>query len=256
MHVSLQERLSTMTNSLTNQIAVVTGASSGIGRALAIALAAEGVAVFLAARRAENLQAVAKTIHEANEKARVWVCPTDLSRELDIERLRSAVERETGSLDILVHCGGAYGRGAMNQVTGAEFDELYQANVRGPFLLTNAVLPMLRARKGQIVFVNSSVGVSARAGVGQFSATQHALRAVADVFREEVNLDGIRVLNMHLGRTATPRMQALYERDAKLYRPEALMQPEDVVAMAVAALRLPRTAEVTELHMRPLAKSY
>jgi NADP-dependent 3-hydroxy acid dehydrogenase YdfG len=245
-----------MTNSFTNQVAVVTGASSGIGRALAIALAAEGAAVFLAARRAENLQAVAKTIQDVNDKARVWVCPTDLCKESDIDRLRSVIERDAGSLDILVHSGGAYGRGAMNQVTAAEFDELYAANVRGPFLLTNAVLPMLQVRKGQIVFINSSVGLSARAGVGQFSATQHALRAVANAFREEVNLDGIRVLNMHLGRTATPRIQALYERDAKLYRPEALMQPEDVAAMAVAALRLPRTAEVTEIHMRPLAKSY
>ncbi len=245
-----------MTNTLAKQVAVVTGASSGIGRALAIALASERAAVFLAARREENLHAVARTIHEVNDQARVWVCPTDLCREQDIERLRSAIERETGFLDILVHSGGAYGRGAMNQVTAAEFDELYQANVRGPFLLTNAVLPMLQARKGQIVFINSSVGVNARAGVGQFSATQHALRAVADAFREEVNLDGVRVLNMHLGRTATPRIQALYERDARLYRPEILMQPEDVAAMAVAALRLPRTAEVTEIHMRPLAKSY
>jgi NADP-dependent 3-hydroxy acid dehydrogenase YdfG len=144
----------------------------------------------------------------------------------------------------------------MNKATAAEFDALYHANVRGPVLLTTAVLSLLQKRRGQIVFINSSAGVSVSKGAGQFSATQHALRAVANAFREEINADGIRVLNLHLGRTATPRLRALFEAEAKPYRPEMLMQPEDVAAMVLAALRLAVTAEVTEIHMRPLMQTY
>jgi len=98
--------------------------------------------------------------------------------------------------------------------------------------------------------------VRARAMSGQFSATQHALRAMADALREEVNPSGVRVLSLFPGRTATPRMKALYAAEQKPYRPEVLMQPEDVATMIIQALCLPHTAEVTEIHMRPLQKSY
>lgn len=245
-----------MTHTLRNQIALVTGASSGIGRAIAIALSSQGAGVFLVSRQRPSLEAVAAEIHELDEQARTWAIPTDLRDAAAIDRLREAVERETGGLDILVHSAGMYGRGAMSQSSVEEFDELYKANVRGPFVLTNALLPWLQSRQGQLVFINSSTGLNARAGVGQFSATQHALKAVANVVRDEVNLDGVRVLNMFLGRTATPRIKALYERDARPYRPDLLMQPEDVAAMAVCALSLPRSAEVTDIHMRPMIKSY
>jgi NADP-dependent 3-hydroxy acid dehydrogenase YdfG len=245
-----------LSKSLANQIAVVTGASSGIGRAIALALAAEGAALFLVARRENALSAVAQTIRAADEQARVWSCPTDLSQETDIQRLGTAIERETGCLDILVHCGGAYSSGRISEATTTSFDSLYQTNVRGPFLLTKIALPLFPRGSGQIVFINSSAGLSARAGHGQFAASQHALRAVTDALREEINSHGTRVLSMHLGRTATPRMERLYDQGAKPYRPELLMQPEDVAATVRAALLLPRTAEITEIHMRPLLKSY
>ena len=243
-------------NSLRGRVALVTGASSGIGRAIAVAIASHGASVFLLSRRESSLELVASSIRELPERPRAWVSAADLRNLEDIERVKGQVEKESGSLDILVHSAGLYSRGAMSQVLVDEFDELYRANVRAPFVLTNALLPALRSNKGQIVFINSSTGISARAGVGPFSSTQHALRGMANAFREELNLDGVRVLNMFLGRTATPRIEALYERDAQPYRPELLMQPEDVATMVISALSLPRTAEVTEIHMRPLLKSY
>jgi NADP-dependent 3-hydroxy acid dehydrogenase YdfG len=136
-------------------------------------------------------------------------------------------------------------------------DEQYAADIRAPYLLTKALLPMLKASKGQVVFINSSLGVNAkRPEVGQFAATQHALKAIAESLREEVNRDGIRVLSLYLGRTATPRQERLYQQEGRVYQPELLMQPEDVAAMVISALALPRTAEVTDISMRPLVKSY
>jgi NADP-dependent 3-hydroxy acid dehydrogenase YdfG len=128
--------------------------------------------------------------------------------------------------------------------------------VRGPYLLTQALLPLLRACHGQIVFVNSTVGLEARAGVGQYASTQHALRAIADALRAEVNPDGVRVLSVYLGRTATARQARIFRLEGRPYAPELLIQPEDVAEMVLATLRLPRTAEVTEIRMRPLVKSY
>ncbi len=133
-------------------------------------------------------------------------------------------------------------------------DSQYRINVRAPYALTKALLPMLRARRGQVVFINSSRGVIAGAGVGQYAATKHALKAIADSLREEVNADGIRVLSVFLGRTATPMQATIHKLEGKVFQPEKLLQPEDVASVVINALSLPRTAEVTDINIRPLAK--
>jgi NADP-dependent 3-hydroxy acid dehydrogenase YdfG len=137
-----------------------------------------------------------------------------------------------------------------------DLDRQYRTNVRGPYLLTQALLPLLRECHGQIVFMNSTVGLEARAGVGQYAATQHALRAIADALRAEVNADGVRILSVYLGRTATARQAHIFRLEGRRYAPELLVQPADVAHMVMAALLVPRTAEVTEIRMRPLMKSY
>ena len=93
-----------------------------------------------------------------------------------------------------------------------------------------------------------------RAGVGQYAAMKHALRALADTLREEVNRDGVRVLSVFLGRTATPMQAAVHRVESRVYEPEPLLQPADVAAVVISALSLPRTAEVTDIHIRPLRK--
>lgn len=232
-------------------IALVTGASSGIGRALALALARDGMRVHLVARTRAPLEAVAAEIGPL-----ACVRPADLRSESDVAALAEMLLREAAGLDVLVHSAGSIASGPMRDAKLADLDEQYRANLRGPCQLTQLLLDALIARRGQIVFINSSVGLASRAGAGQFAATQHALKAVADSLRAEVNAHGVRVLSVHPGRTATPRQERLYRSANEPYRPELLMQPEDVAAMVLAALRLPRSAEVTEIQMRPLAKSY
>jgi len=232
-------------------VALVTGAGSGIGRAIALALGREGMRVHLVARTRTALDAVAAEIGQGAS-----VRPADLRAEADVRALAQAVRAEAGALDVLVHSAGAIASGPMRDASVSDFDEQYRANLRGPYLLTQLLLEPLIAARGQIVFINSSVGLAARANASQFAATQHALKAVADALRAEVNPHGVRVLSVHPGRTATPRQERLYQGANEAYRPELLMQAEDVAAMVLASLRLPRTAEVTEIQMRPLAKSY
>ena len=91
--------------------------------------------------------------------------------------------------------------------------------------------------------------------MGQYAATKHALKAIADSLREEMNAEGVRVLNIFLGRTATPMQAKVHELEGREYRPESLVQPEDVASVVIHALSMPRTVEITEISMRPRIKS-
>ncbi len=239
---------------LKNRVAIVTGASQGIGRAIALGLAAKRVRLFLVGRNSTALHEVAVLARESSPL--VVVHATDLVADGTITGIVENLSKQLGGLDVLIHCAGAYSRGDLQTASVGEFDRLYRTNVRGPYLLTQSLLPMLKKMKGQIVFVNSSQGLQAQAGVGQFAATQHALKAIADSLRDEVNSDGIRVLSVYCGRTATPRMEAIYKLEGREYKPELLLQAEDVAEALINALMMPLTAEVTNLTIRPLIKSY
>ena len=237
---------------LKGNVAVITGASAGIGRAISLSLAMEGASVCLIGRNPGPLDAAAKDI--GRNAVSVKRYRTDLTVDADIQALAAALRKDFGHIDILVHSAGIYSMGKIAESSVEQFDLQYRTNVRAPYLLTQALLPMIRSRKGQIVFVNSSAGLRARGGVGQYAATKHALKAVADSLREEVNAEGIRVLSIYPGRTATPMQALVHEMEGKTYVPELLMQPEDVAAVIVNALSLPRSAEVTDMQIRPLAK--
>jgi NADP-dependent 3-hydroxy acid dehydrogenase YdfG len=196
------------------------------------------------------LEAAAESMKET--AARVRWYQADLTQDQDIHELKARVLEDIGHIDILV---GAHSLGRVEQASVEDFDWQYQANVRGAFALTQAVLPMLRARQGQIVFVNSQMGfLQARANMSQYAATKHALKAVADSLREEVNADGVRVLSLFVGSTATPLQEAIHAKAGKIYRPEQLLQPEVVASVVVHALSLPRCGEITDISLRPLIK--
>jgi NADP-dependent 3-hydroxy acid dehydrogenase YdfG len=239
---------------LTEMNAVITGASSGIGRAIATAIALAGAAVCLVGRNPERLESVAEKVRATARS--VLVCESDLTVDSAIEELVLRVKREFKALDVLVHCAGAYATGKLDSTHVQELDALYKANVRMPVVLTQALLPLLRPRSGQIVFINSSQGLQAGSTTGFYAATKHALKALADSLRQEVNADGIRVLSVYPGRTATPRMKSLYETEGRTYKPELLLQAEDVAEVVMTSLLLPRTAEVTNIEIRPQIKSY
>src|SRR5216683_8226823 len=209
--------------SLKNQIAVVTGASSGIGKAIALSLAGQGTEVCLVARRRELLEDVAKQAQALGSRGHA--CPADLTKDEDIRGLGERVQKDFARLNILVLCGGAIFHGPLEKASLADFDLMYRSNVRGHYLMIQTMLPLLRQSKGQIVFINSSAGLRSPATSGQFAATQHAFRSIADSLRDEVNADGIRVLSVYPGRTATPRMEELFKKEGKPYRPELLLQP-------------------------------
>lgn len=197
-------------------------------------------------------QALARVARRSGSRAKVF--KADLTAD---DQLRAAVRqflREFGRLDVLVHSNGIHRAGPLAEARVDEFDRLWAANVRGPFLLTQMLLPSLRLSLGQIAFVNSSVVLATRPGVGQFTATQQALRALADTLRAELNPEGIRVLSVYPGRTATSRSEKISAQHGRPYRPERLLQPEEIARVVADSLALPRTAEVTDISIRPMLK--
>jgi short-subunit dehydrogenase len=239
---------------LKDQVAVVTGASSGIGKAIALGLAGQGAALCLIGRDMKALQQVADAAQGKSPQCRCY--QADLEVDSEVEKAIASIKRDHPSVDILVHSAGVIWMDPLETASAAQLDSHYKINVRAPYVLTQGLLPELKSQHGQIVFVNSSSGLAARANVGQYAASKHALKAVADSLREEVNPAGVRVLSLFLGRTASRMQATIFAAEKRQYNPELLMQPEDVATMAIHALTLPRSVEVTEIHMRPLIKSY
>lgn len=236
--------------SFTDKVAVVTGGSSGIGRAIGVSLAREGARVALIGRDAERLESIAGEI--GNDAGRVIPYAADLACVDEIARVASAILADQERIDILVHSAGLLSRGGVEESTWEDFDWQYAVNLRAPYLLTQRVLRPLIESEGDIVFVNSTAVFRAAAGTGQYGATKHALKGLADSLRAEVNPCGVRVLTVYPGRTATPMQERVMRSEGREYVPERLMQPGDVASVVLHALQLPPTAEVTEITIRPM----
>jgi NAD(P)-dependent dehydrogenase (short-subunit alcohol dehydrogenase family) len=233
--------------SLNEAVAVVAGASGDIGRAIAFDLLDAGAEVFMLGRSMPRLvQPPPPEIFR--EKCRFVVA--DLTDSDAIRHVYAEISPRS-RLDVLVLSSGTYERSH----EPAAFTSQIAANVVGPYALLQQLLPLLVETKGQVVFINSSQALKATAGVGQYAATKHAMKAVADSLRDEVNAHGVRVMSLFLGRTASERQRALFEAEGRPYPPERLIQPANVAEVVLSLLRLSRTAEVTDIVLRPMQKT-
>jgi len=241
-----------MKGSFEGRTALVTGASSGIGRAIALAWAARGGSVALVGRSRRALEELAGEVAALGARAKALVA--DLSRDESLRALPDQVRDAFGRLDALIHAAGLYATGPGETGDASEVSLLWQVNARAPLLLSLECREMLRESEGEIVFVNSSVVGSSAPGLAAYAASKRALVAIADSLRATLNEQGIRVLSIYPGRTATPMQRRILEHEGRAYRPEALLQPDDVASAVVHALELPRTGEITDIHIRPFRK--
>lgn len=233
-------------------VALVTGASGGIGGAVARALAGLGMNLCITGRNSERLAALTREL--AAHARPVLVHPADLSRDADLLGLAGRVAGVHARVDVLVHAAGTIRLGHVELSAWDDLDALYQVDLRAPFLLTKALLPQLKQAHGQVVFINSTAGLVARADNGLYAAAKHALRSLAESVRAHVNQYGVRVLSVYPGRTLTAMQKEVERIEGRCHDASELLRPADVADMIVAALALPRTAEVTDIVLRPMKK--
>jgi NADP-dependent 3-hydroxy acid dehydrogenase YdfG len=210
------------------------------------------MSVCLTGRDVGRLQEVAMDI--GPHASQVLVHRADLSTDEGIRGLVARVEADFRRVDVLVHAAGTIQLGDIESVAWGDLDVQYRINVRAPFLLTKAFVPMLKETCGQVVFINSTSGLIAGTDNGIYAATKHALRALASSIRDNVNPYGIRVVSVFPGRTATAMQEAVHRFEERAYEPGELLQADDVAELIVGALALPRTAEVTDVVVRPMRK--
>jgi NAD(P)-dependent dehydrogenase (short-subunit alcohol dehydrogenase family) len=229
--------------------ALVTGATSGIGRATSLALAAGGARVLAVGRDPERTRSVGAELSALGPGHRT-VSGDFMNATFLSELAQEALAWSQGRLSLLVCSAGHHDPAPIEQTPAASFDAAVGVNLRAPFLLTGALLPALRTTRGMIALVNSSVVKQPRAGIAAYAASKAGLRAFADCLRTEVTQDGIRVLSIFPGRTATPMQRERYRLEGLDYLPERLLQPEDVAAAVLGAFE--SRGEVTDLELRPL----
>jgi NADP-dependent 3-hydroxy acid dehydrogenase YdfG len=240
-----------MMAALSEQRFLVTGASGGVGSAVVRRLAVSGARLILTGRNRTRLGQVAAGLPGRAHQ----FFSADLTVESELQELVSYSLAEKQRLDGVIHCAAIIIPNDFAHASVEEFETQFAVNVRAPFRLTQLLLPALTSSQGQVIFINSSAGREASAGVGQYAATKHALRALADSLREECNAAGIRVCSLFLGSTATAMQQAVRSHQDRTYHPEQLIQPDDVAQMVATILALPHTAEVTDFTIRPTAKT-
>lgn len=235
------------------KVAVITGASGGIGEAIAIQLAREGTRLVLSGRNGEALGLVAERARDLTPTVETFAA--DLAEDEQVRALAGRALAAFGGVDILIHSIGLFLGGSLATSPVEDLDRQHRINVHVPYLLTQTLLPSILSRQGQVVFVNSGSGFKpASAGWIGYAASKHALRAVADGLREEVDKQGVRVLTVFPGRTATAMQEEVHRFEGRSYDPERFLQPGEVAAAVLSALSLPRTAEVTDLHIRPIRR--
>jgi len=177
---------------LEGKIALVTGASQGIGRACALALAAQGATVALAARNIEKLDAVAAEITAAGGAAKAYAL--DVSSEDSIKACAKAVLADLGGVHILVNNAGITKDGLVLRMKLADFEDVLRTNLTGAFLLTQAVLSsMMKARWGRIVNITSVVGETGAAGQANYAASKAGMIGLTKSFAREFASRGITV---------------------------------------------------------------
>jgi NADP-dependent 3-hydroxy acid dehydrogenase YdfG len=218
---------------LNEAVARVAGASASIGRAITFGLLGAGAEVFMLGRSMATL--VQPTPPETVRAKCHFIVP-ELTDSGDVGRVAAGISPRD-RLDVVLS-SGTYERS--DEL--AAFVRQIAANVVGPYSLIQHLLFFLIRSNGQVVFINSTQGLNAAAGIAQYGATKHAMKAVADSLREEVYPKGVRVTSIFLGRTATELQRAIFAAERRLYTPELLIQPADVAEIVLSLLQLPRTS--------------
>lgn len=247
-----------MAGRLEGSVALVTGASSGIGEATALALAAEGATVAIAARRRDRLEALAERI---GAHGRALVLETDVTDEAQVRTMVRQTVSDLGGLDVLINNAGVMLLGPILDAPTEEWRRMVELNLLGLLYCTHSALPhLLAAAEGDrgvadVVNVSSVAGRVARLGSGVYNATKWGVGAFSESLRQEVTKRHVRVTLVEPGAVATELVghnrPEIREGMAGNFAGVTPLQAEDIAAAVIYAVTQPRHAAVNEVLVRP-----
>jgi 3-oxoacyl-[acyl-carrier protein] reductase len=233
---------------LRGRTAVITGASTGIGRAIAGKLAEAGCRLGICARTEASLEKAASELRAAG--AQVVAIPTDVSREAEVERFAGTVERELGRAEVLVNNAGVGRFGSFLDLTPDEFDRTFATNVRGPFLCSQRFIPgMVEAGDGVVVNIASLAGKHPFRTGSVYAASKHALLGMSASMMLDLREHGVRVLSICPGSVDTPFFGKESHRTSSGTK---ILAAEDVAELVLTAIRLSDRGTVSEVEIRPI----
>ncbi len=228
-----------------NQVVLVTGASSGIGKACAEAFAREGAKVALAARRADRLQTIVKNLKKENGIAEAFLC--DLQEEEQIQKLVLDAGKAFGPCDLLINNAGINSMGPFEKASTKEIDRMLNTNLRGLMILTREILPsMIKRKTGTIINISSIAGKIGIAEMAVYCATKFAVSGFSAALLEEVRKYNIKVSNICPGMVDTEIHGGKHQEK----RPR-MLRADDVVEACFLAASTSETCTVSEILIRP-----
>lgn len=249
-----------MTGKLDGKVAIITGASAGIGEATAIALAAEGAKVAIVARRGDRLESVAQRIAAAGGEALPIVA--DITDDNQIQTLVDKTKTTWGQIDILINNAGIALTGEIASSNPADWRRMIDLNLVALMNVTHAVLPILQAQgAGHIVNISSVAGRTIRVGIGGYNVTKWGVNAFSEALRQEVSQQNIRVTIIEPGMVNTEINEHITDPIARQRSEERRksitpLESEDVAAAIVYAVTQPARVNVNEILIRPTTQTW
>lgn len=239
-----------MSTDLKGKVAVITGASRGIGRAAALALAREGVHVVLVARTESDLNQLKAEVEALGVRA--LVTPADVAKEEDVQRVKEAALAEFGQVDILVNNAGVGRYATILETSPEEYDWMMDTNMRGTFLFTRAFLPeMVERGSGSIITVSSQAGLYGYGGEAVYVATKFAQIGFCQALDNEVREKGVKVSIIAPGSTRTHFAFGTGREEGEP-RLEKMLDAGDVAEAVVYAAKQPPNTRILVVGMRAM----
>ncbi|MEV5204734.1 SDR family NAD(P)-dependent oxidoreductase [Streptomyces sp. NPDC053720] len=240
-----------MNDTLEGKVVLVTGASSGIGQATALALSKAGARVTVGARRTDRLESLAQ-----EAPGEILVLKLDVTDRQSVQDAVAATVERFGTLDALVNNAGVMLSGAILNADTTEWTRMVDTNLLGSMYTVHAALPHLLRSRGAVVQISSTSGRTASAASGVYAATKFGITAFSEALRQEVTAQGVRVIVIEPGFVSTelaghitdPAIRAMAKDMAESMR---TLQPEDIAGAVAYALTQPEHVAVNEILIRP-----
>ncbi|UVJ31095.1 SDR family oxidoreductase [Staphylococcus aureus] len=228
---------------LTDKVAVVTGAGSGIGEAIATLLHEEGVKVILAGRNKDKLQNVANQLAQDSVK----VVPTDVTKKEEVDELIKIAQQTFGGLDIVINSAGQMLSSKITDYQVDEWDSMIDVNIKGTIYTAQAALPtMLEQSSGHLINIASISGFEVTKSSTIYSATKAAVHTITQGLEKELAKTGVKVTSISPGMVDTAITAAYNPTDRKK------LEPQDIAEAVLYALTQPKHVNVNEITVRPV----